>query len=56
MMQIISDDGFYQFDQNGEQMRLFNGIFPGTIVNLLFRTDDMSEYVFKQELNNNDIF
>ncbi len=56
MMQIISDDGFYQFDKQGEQMLLFNGKFPGTIVNLQFRTDDNSSYVLKEELNNTDIF
>ena len=54
--QIISDDGFYQFDNQGEQMQLFKGAFPGTIVNLQFRTDDNSSYVFKNEFNNNNIF
>jgi len=55
-MQIISDDGFYQFDSNGEQMQLFIGSFPGTIVNLQFRTNDNSSYVLKSEFDNNDIF
>jgi len=55
-MQIISDDGFYQFDSHGEQMQLFIGSFPGTIVNLQFKTDDNSSYVFKSEFDNNDIF
>jgi len=55
-MQIVSDDGFYQFDCQGEQMHVFQGAFPGTIVNLQFRTDDNSSYILKSELDMNDIF
>lgn len=55
-MQIISDDGFYQFDKHGEQMKFFIGSFPGTIVNLQFRTDDSSSYILKEEFNSDDIF
>ncbi|TAE80966.1 MAG: ATP-binding protein [Bacteroidetes bacterium] len=55
-MQIISDDGFYQFSRQGEDMQIFNGSFPGTIVNLQFRTNDNSSYVLKSELDMNDIF
>ncbi len=55
-MQIISDDGFYQFDIQGEQSYFFNGSFPGTIVNLQFRTDDNSSYILKKEFDNNNIF
>ena len=55
-MQIISDDGFYQFGTQGEQSHFFNGSFPGTIVNLQFRTNDNSSYVLQSELDNNDIF
>jgi len=55
-MQIISDDGFYQFGNQGEQMQLFNGSFPGTIVNLQFKTNDNSSYVLKSEIDSNNIF
>lgn len=55
-MQIISDDGFYQFDSQGEQMHLFIGSFPGTIVNLRFKTDDNHSYLLKSEFDVNDIF
>lgn len=55
-MQIISDDGFYQIDHRCEQTRLFNGIFPGTIVNLQFRTDDHSSYILTEEVENDNIF
>lgn len=55
-MQIVSDDGFYQFDENGESTRLFDGQFKGTIVNLQFRTDDNNNYLLKKEIDINDIF
>jgi len=55
-MQIISDDGFYQFGRQGEVMHTFRGSFPGTIVNLQFRTNDNSSYVLKSEVDTKDIF
>lgn len=55
-MQIISSDGFYQFDSAGEVLKLFTGEFPGTIVNLQFRTDDRNNYSLKSEIDINDIF
>lgn len=55
-MQIISDDGFYQFDSSREQMHLFNGSFPGTIVNLQFKTNDVNSYIYRNELDNSNIF
>jgi hypothetical protein len=54
--QIISDDGFYQLGPDGEQTKVFKGAFPGTIVNMLFKTDDTSSYVLKGEIDTNDIF
>ena len=55
-MQIVSDDGFYQFDSQVESMNTFKSSFPGTIVNLQFRTDDINSYLLKKEINSNDIF
>ncbi len=55
-MQIISNDGFYQFDGQTEETKLFDAEFPGTIVNLQFRTNDSNSYVLKKEVNVNDIF
>lgn len=55
-MQIISNDGFYQFDIDGETLNEFQGEFPGTIVNLQFRTDDKNNYSLKSEIDINDIF
>lgn len=55
-MQIISNDGFYEYSEQGEEMQLFRGAFPGTIVNLQFRTNDDNSYVLKTEVNANNIF
>lgn len=54
--QIVSDEGFYQFDANGVVLKRFQGKFPGTIVNLQFKTDDNHNYLLKSEININDIF
>lgn len=54
--QIISDDGFYQLGPDGEQTRIFKGAYPGTIVNMQFKTDDTSSYILKGEIDSNDIF
>lgn len=55
-MQIISNEGFYQYNCTGVIMRLFNGQFPGTIVNLQFCTDDCNAYSLKNEVDISDIF
>lgn len=48
-MQIISDSGFYQFSTGGVIEKQFNGKYPGAVVSLMFRTDDMHEYKLKSE-------
>lgn len=55
-MQIVSNEGFYQYDVDGELSKEFVGQFPGTIVNLQFRTDDNNNYLLKSEIDINDIF
>jgi signal transduction histidine kinase len=55
-MQIISDEGFYQFDASGVIAKPFVGKFPGTVVNLQFCTDDHSNYALQSEININEIF
>lgn len=54
-MQIISNNGFYQYSTQGEETHLFDNEFPGTIVNLQFRTNDDNSYILKTEINVNDI-
>jgi hypothetical protein len=55
-MQIISKEGFYEFGRDGEVTNTFKGDFPGTIVNLQFRTDDKDNYRLKSEIDINEIF
>jgi len=54
-IQIISDDGFYQLDPNGVQARLFSGSFPGTIINMEFKTDNAS-YSLISETGSDELF
>jgi hypothetical protein len=55
-IQIISDNGFYQIDSGTEQCKLFSGSFPGTIINMKFKTDDTSSYLLSDEISLDDIF
>lgn len=55
-IQIISDDGFYQMDFNGVQTRLFSGSFPGTIINMQFKTDDTTSYSLMSEAESDELF
>lgn len=54
-MQIVSHDGFYQYDYNGECVKEFRNAFPGTVVNLEFNTNDNNNYVLESEIDVNDI-
>ena len=55
-MQIVSDDGFYEYSYNEVKKQSFTGQFPGTIVNLQFSTDDNNNYALESEIDINDIF
>lgn len=55
-LQIISDNGFYQYSSVSEFSRSFDKQFPGTIVNLQFCTNDTNNYSLQTEIDNNDIF
>jgi len=55
-LQIISYDGFYQYDSSGEQVETLAKGFPGTIVNVVFRTDDTNNYSLVSESNKTDLF
>lgn len=54
--QIISGDTFYQYDVNGEKTENFDLSFPGSIINLQFRTDDSFSYDLSEDINPNDLF
>ena len=51
--QIISDDGFYEVGES-ENNYFLDFPFPGTIVNMEFRTDDSSSYKLSSESDNTD--
>lgn len=55
-LQIVSLDGFYELSSRGETKAFFEGEFPGTIVNLQFKTNDQNNYRIKGEIDINDIF
>lgn len=55
-LQIISGDGYYQYDSQGEKTEKLSKPFPGTVVNVAFRTDDNSNYALVSETNEADLF
>lgn len=55
-MQIVSNEGFYEFSNGETIFRTFNGDFPGTLVSLEFKTNDDNNYALAEESSINDIF
>lgn len=55
-LQIVSDDGYYQYDCDGEKSEKLSKPFPGTVVNVEFRTDDSSNYSLVSEANKAVLF
>lgn len=53
-LQIISGDGFYQYDCSGEQTQKLINPFPGTVVSVMFRTDDTCNYSLMSENEENE--
>ena len=51
--QIISDNGFYEVGEE-EKAGFLDAPFPGTIVNMEFRTDDSNSYRLSSESDNTD--
>ena len=55
--QIVSDDGFYEY--YNEEQKVYSTLsapFPGTIVNMKFRTNDSRSYYLSTETDINSIF
>lgn len=50
-MQIVSGNAFYEYNALNEFTRVFVGGFPGTIVNLRFKTDDVQGYRLNSEVD-----
>lgn len=55
-IQIVSDMGYYKLDEEGEFIKKMDCHFPGTCINMKFRTDDASLYCLSNELDSADIF
>lgn len=55
-LQIVSGDGYYQYDSQGEKTERLTKPFPGTVVNVAFSTDDNSNYALVSETNEADLF
>ncbi|MBP8178021.1 MAG: ATP-binding protein [Spirochaetes bacterium] len=53
--QIITYEGFYEKIAVNEMYNEFDGYFPGTIVNLQFKTDEKYSYCFTDEIESDDI-
>ncbi len=53
--QIVSDNGFFETTAQSENARFLSFPFPGTIVNMQFRTDDTNSYQLASQVNLNDI-
>ncbi|WP_124949634.1 ATP-binding protein [Sulfuriferula thiophila] len=56
LLQIVSHDGFYQYDRTGEKVHTLNKPFPGSIVSVLFRTNDRRNYSLLGEDDVSDLF
>lgn len=54
-IQVISADGFYEFNKGKEQTSLMSNTFNGTIVNLRFNLTDSKKYSLKGEEFDDDI-
>ena len=55
-LQIISDDGFYEYSNGIEKYDIFSSSFPGTILNIQINTNDKTSYSLEAEINPNEIF
>ncbi|MEX1191909.1 MAG: hypothetical protein WEA99_08035 [Brumimicrobium sp.] len=54
-IQVISSDGFYEFNRGQERVSLLSNAFSGTIVNLRFNLSDSNSYYLKGEQLDEDI-
>lgn len=55
-IQIVSDNGYWEFNRNYTKTDKFSEPFPGTIVNIEFNLDDNTHYIAKEEAEANIIF
>lgn len=56
-IQVISNDGFWEFSDKGTVKYSFHGEFPGTAVNICINTDDPMHYsLYENAISDEDIF
>lgn len=56
-IQVVSNDGFWQFSEGGIFNKFFDGEFPGTAINICIKTDDQMSYMLADEtIKDEDIF
>ncbi len=53
---VVSDMGYYKIAPEGDEMGLFRGSFPGSAINVQFRTDDTKSYSLAGEPGLDDLF
>jgi len=54
-IQVISSDGFYEFNKGKERVSSMSSSFKGTIVNLRFNLSDAKTYYLEDEVLDDDI-
>lgn len=54
--QIVSDDGFYEYHEGQDVYCTLYTPFPGTVVNMKFRTNDRGSYYLSTKIDVNGIF
>jgi hypothetical protein len=55
-LQIISGNGFYEYNEEGEHVYKFPHNFPGSFINVCICTDDDTSYALKEEIEYDDLF
>ncbi len=56
LIQIVSDNGFYSMSKDGVSSKEYGNPFPGTMINLTFRTDDTNSYSLANKEELGDLF
>jgi hypothetical protein len=53
---LVSDTGYYDMNFTGEHYHALTHPFPGTVVCVVFRTDDVKSYALASETTPVDLF
>lgn len=55
-IQIISGDAMYQLNNGSEEYLKFDSFFDGTIINMVFKSNDITSYGLLEEIDLNELF